>query len=777
MRKTAFILALLLPLLPTATQAQVPGVMSYQGTLTDSNNVALDTSFSLTFTIYTDSIGGRQVWTETQSAVEVSHGLFNVLLGRVNAIPDTVFNDSSRWLGLQLESDPELTPRQRISSVGYAFRALEADTAEYARSATSGSDGDWTISGNHMYSAVPGSVGIGIANPLAKLDIQGTLNVGEDDTGYDVNFYGADSGSRFYWDSDKMALRAGRDFDGTHWDPDSTGWYSVALGYNTKALQSYATSIGSWTIARGVFSTALGYNTSATRDAATAMGDGSVASGDVSTAIGKYATASGDWSTAIGSNTTASGDEALALGRRTTASGYNATAIGYKTTARGDYAVAVGEYLRADSANTIVLGKGISDADRLVNDVNNSLMVGFDDTTAALFVSGGNNRVGVGTTSPATKLDVQGRLNVGEDDGTGYDVTFWGGTYTGGQFLWDEDKMALRAGRDADGTHWVSDSVGTSSFATGEGTKATGICAVAMGDNCVASGLDAIALGKVTVASGEGAFAVGAYTVAGGDISTAIGGYSSTSGNAAAVMGTYLEATADYSITIGRGVNNENRLINNTQNSLMVGFNTTTPTLFVGGSNQRVGIGTASPTSKLEVSGGDLKMSGGDILLNGNNLSSDGDPNDGIWIDTDGNVWIWGGDNLYMNGGGNIALYGGWLSGDGDDEGVNVDVSGNVGIGTANPTDELHVVGDIYCTGKLTSDGGNDPPYVLYNKETRKAIVERVVEEVPEEKREGAVLFWNGDDLRFEVYLPARGEFRDLQGNLLAEASELHSGL
>ncbi|MFC1683792.1 hypothetical protein ACFL0G_06275, partial [Candidatus Zixiibacteriota bacterium] len=128
-------------MLTTAVLADVPGLMNYQGTLTDDNGMALDTTVAMTFSIYTDSTGGSQVWTETQPAVGVNSGIFNVLLGRVNAISDTVFKDPSRWLGVQVGDDPELAARQRIASVGYSFRAAEADTAKYATSGAA--DNDW----------------------------------------------------------------------------------------------------------------------------------------------------------------------------------------------------------------------------------------------------------------------------------------------------------------------------------------------------------------------------------------------------------------------------------------------------------------------------------------------------------------------------------------------------------------------------------------------------------------------------------------------------------
>jgi len=62
-----------------------------------------------------------------------------------------------------------------------------------------------------------------------------------------------------------------------------------------------------------------------------------------------------------------------------------------------------------------------------------------------------------------------------------------------------------------------------------------------------------------------------------------------------------------------------------------------------------------------------------------------------------------------------------------------------------SPGYTLDVSGDIHCTGKLTSDGGNDPPYVLYNYETRTSIIDRVKKEVLPDKLNGAVLFFNGE--------------------------------
>jgi hypothetical protein len=94
---------------------------------------------------------------------------------------------------------------------------------------------------------------------------------------------------------------------------------------------------------------------------------------------------------------------------------------------------------------------------------------------------------------------------------------------------------------------------------------------------------------------------MGDYTVAGGDASTAMGYDTQANGDYSVAIGRHVTADTTNSMVLGQGMSFSSRLINSIPNSLMVGFNTTSPTLFVGGPNHRVGIGTATPGSLLHL--------------------------------------------------------------------------------------------------------------------------------------------------------------------------------
>lgn len=112
----------------------IPQLLNYQGKLTDSNgNAVRDSVYSITFRFFTTLTGGADFWNETQS-VQTRAGLFNCLLGGVTPIP-YIPTDGNCYLEMQVNPNPALTPRIRITSSAYAFIAKKADTASYAISA------------------------------------------------------------------------------------------------------------------------------------------------------------------------------------------------------------------------------------------------------------------------------------------------------------------------------------------------------------------------------------------------------------------------------------------------------------------------------------------------------------------------------------------------------------------------------------------------------------------------------------------------------------------
>jgi hypothetical protein len=119
-----------LALLLSAT-VQAAGI-PYQGLLTDANNNPVaDGSVSATFALYRSASTSKSMWTEIQN-VSTRKGLFSVVLGTTTALPDSVFDKDSLYLGLTWTGTTEMTPRTLIVPAALAGRARSADTAKYA---------------------------------------------------------------------------------------------------------------------------------------------------------------------------------------------------------------------------------------------------------------------------------------------------------------------------------------------------------------------------------------------------------------------------------------------------------------------------------------------------------------------------------------------------------------------------------------------------------------------------------------------------------------------
>jgi len=119
---TAALCAIMIFAVTSFVAADVPHMINYQGILADSAGNPLDTTVSMTFTIYDDSTAGAVRWTETHPAVSVVDGGLNVRLGEVNPVSDMVFTGERCWLGVQIGSDAELTPRSELLSIPHSFR-------------------------------------------------------------------------------------------------------------------------------------------------------------------------------------------------------------------------------------------------------------------------------------------------------------------------------------------------------------------------------------------------------------------------------------------------------------------------------------------------------------------------------------------------------------------------------------------------------------------------------------------------------------------------------
>ena len=149
---------------PEATSNYIP----VQGRLTDDAGVALDGEYAITFRLYDVAIGGTALCESVLSSVTVTNGLFSTYMNASGCAD--VIDGRQLYLGIEVGSDGEMTPRAYIDNVPYAWSLrpgaqIEAsldDPLLYAINSGAG-EGIWGTSVNSegLHGASGTSAGVG----------------------------------------------------------------------------------------------------------------------------------------------------------------------------------------------------------------------------------------------------------------------------------------------------------------------------------------------------------------------------------------------------------------------------------------------------------------------------------------------------------------------------------------------------------------------------------------------------------------------------------------
>lgn len=160
----------------------------------------------------------------------------------------------------------------------------------------------------------------------------------------------------------------------------------------------------------------------------------------------------------------------------------------------------------------------------------------------------------------------------------------------GNMLIWYPKNAAFRAGKNT-GNKWNSATIGICSFATGNGTLASGENSASFGKNTEATGNSAFALGSGSQASGDYSFATGNNANASGTTSTAIGQNAEASSTNAFAVGLNSKATDIRSIAIGNAAESSG------QDAVALGYNskaTNSNSLAFGSGSEATGINSVS---------------------------------------------------------------------------------------------------------------------------------------------------------------------------------------
>jgi len=125
-------LVLSLLILLSSLVLATPNSINIQGKITNPSDNILTGTFNFTFRIYDTYTGGNKLYEKANlTSATDPRGVYDIIIKDIN-----ISFDKQLYLGIELNSDGEMSPRINLTSVPYSFRANTSDELDVNRSYT-----------------------------------------------------------------------------------------------------------------------------------------------------------------------------------------------------------------------------------------------------------------------------------------------------------------------------------------------------------------------------------------------------------------------------------------------------------------------------------------------------------------------------------------------------------------------------------------------------------------------------------------------------------------